>query len=92
MKKQTKGFFISFEGGEATGKTTQIKKIRNWFKKNKVPHTLTREPGVTKLSENLVRLLQNKLDRQITATYLIWYFILTYSDIIYFIRFNFKYR
>ena len=57
MKKQTKGFFISFEGGEATGKTTQIKKIRNWFKKNKVPHTLTREPGGTKLSENLRKII-----------------------------------
>ena len=57
MKKQTKGFFISFEGGEATGKTTQIKKIRNWFKKNKVPHILTREPGGTKLSENLRKII-----------------------------------
>ena len=23
---------------------------KQWFKNNKVPHTLTREPGVTKLS------------------------------------------
>ena len=31
--KLKKGFFITLEGGEATGKTTQIYKIKNWLKK-----------------------------------------------------------
>ena len=44
-----KGLFISFEGGEATGKTTQINKIKKWLIKNKIPHVLTREPGGTKI-------------------------------------------
>tara|TARA_Y100000590_G_scaffold230059_1_gene259400 strand:- start:146 stop:802 length:657 start_codon:yes stop_codon:yes gene_type:complete len=52
-----KGMFISFEGGEASGKTTQINKIKRWLKKNKYPFVATREPGGTKISETLRRII-----------------------------------
>ena len=53
MLNKNRGLFISFEGGEASGKTTQIKKIEKWLKANKLKYISTREPGGTKLSEFL---------------------------------------
>tara|TARA_Y100000590_G_scaffold174663_2_gene199675 strand:+ start:4308 stop:4964 length:657 start_codon:yes stop_codon:yes gene_type:complete len=63
-----KGLFITFEGGEASGKTTQINKIKNWFKKNKLPYVLTREPGGTVLAESLRKKIlssKNKINPKI---------------------------
>ena len=49
--------FVTFEGGEASGKTTQIKILKKWFKKNKLPYILTREPGGTQLAEDLRKII-----------------------------------
>ena len=52
------GFFISFEGGEGSGKTTQIKLLANWIQsvwRGKV--TVTREPGGTNGAELIRKLL-----------------------------------
>ena len=57
---KTKGFFITFEGGEASGKTTQIKKLKNWLQKNKIPSLITREPGGTKIAEYLRKIILSK--------------------------------
>ena len=51
--KIKKGKFITFEGPEASGKSSQIILLRKFLKKNKIPHLVTREPGGTKLSESL---------------------------------------
>jgi dTMP kinase len=51
-------FFISFEGGEGSGKTTQIKLLANWIQsvwRGKV--TQTREPGGTHGAELIRQLL-----------------------------------
>ena len=53
MNKLKKGFFISFEGPEASGKSTQIKLISKYFKKNNIKYITTREPGGTKISEKI---------------------------------------
>ena len=59
--KNNKGLFITFEGLEASGKSSQILLLKNYFKKNKIPFVHTREPGGTKLSEILRKLiLDNK--------------------------------
>ena len=61
--KLKKGLLISLEGGEATGKTTQIYKLKKWLKLNKIPYILTREPGGTKIGESLRKIiLSSKLD------------------------------
>ena len=52
-----KGLFITFEGPEASGKSSQILLLKNFLKKNKIPFLTTREPGGTKLAESLRKLI-----------------------------------
>ncbi|MEY9360890.1 thymidylate kinase [Bradyrhizobium yuanmingense] len=40
-----RGRFITFEGGEGTGKSTQIKKLADRLKAAKLRIRVTREPG-----------------------------------------------
>ncbi len=54
---RSKGFFLTFEGPEASGKSSQIKLLEKYLKKNKIPFITTREPGGTKLSESLRNLI-----------------------------------
>ena len=48
--------FITFEGGEGSGKSTQIKILRNNLSKNQKV-VITREPGGTKEAELIRKLL-----------------------------------
>ena len=57
--KINKGTFISFEGPEASGKSSQILILKKYFIKNKIPYIITREPGGTKLSEILRKIILN---------------------------------
>ena len=52
-----KGLFISFEGPEASGKSSQILLLEKYLIKNKIPFITTREPGGTKLAESLRNLI-----------------------------------
>jgi dTMP kinase len=57
----TSGVFISFEGGEGSGKSTQTKLLKDWLEKNGEEVILTREPGGTNLGNQLRDiLLDNK--------------------------------
>jgi dTMP kinase len=47
------GVFISFEGIDGCGKSTQIDLLVEWLKRNGVEPLLVREPGGTKLGEQL---------------------------------------
>ena len=55
------GLFITFEGGEGSGKTTQIQRLKVWIEENyKQPSLcLTREPGGTKDAEVIRGFLLN---------------------------------
>jgi dTMP kinase len=56
-----KGKFITFEGIEGCGKSTQIELLKNYLKKEKnLERVLTREPGGTVLSEKIRELLLSK--------------------------------
>ena len=57
-----KGLFVTFEGIEGSGKSTQIKLLAN-FVKAKISKKvfLTREPGGTKISEKIRKLVINDL-------------------------------
>ena len=52
-----KGLFISFEGPEASGKSSQILLLKKYLTKNNIPFITTREPGGTKLAESLRNLI-----------------------------------
>jgi dTMP kinase len=59
--KITSGVFISFEGGEGSGKSTQTKLLKDWLEKTGETVLLTREPGGTPLGNQLRNiLLDNK--------------------------------
>ena len=59
--KLNKGLFISFEGPEASGKSSQILLLSKYLKKNKIPFIVSREPGGTNFAEKLRKLiLDNK--------------------------------
>lgn len=53
------GLFITFEGGDGAGKTTQIERVREWFEARGHEVVVTREPGGTPLGNELRRLIQN---------------------------------
>lgn len=48
-----KGLFITFEGGDGTGKTTQIKMLNQYIKSKGIETHLTREPGGCPVSERM---------------------------------------
>ena len=53
------GKFVSFEGIEGCGKTTQIALLSEYLKKRNIPHTITREPGGTAVGEGIRKILLN---------------------------------
>ena len=59
MKNKNKGLFITFEGPEASGKSSQIILLKKYFIKNNIPFLFTREPGGTELAEKLRKLILN---------------------------------
>lgn len=51
------GKFITFEGSEGSGKSTQAALVLEYLKSKKLPALLLREPGGVKISENIRKLL-----------------------------------
>ena len=47
------GFFITFEGGEGSGKTTIAKMIKDQLTKEGYSVVLTREPGGVEIAEEI---------------------------------------
>ena len=58
--RKNKPLFVSFEGPEASGKSSQIILLKNFLIKNKIPYTVTREPGGTIISEKLRNIILQK--------------------------------
>lgn len=53
--------FISFEGGEGSGKTSLIKAISSYLTERNIPHITTREPGGSNIAEQIRKIiLDNK--------------------------------
>jgi dTMP kinase len=48
-----KPLFVTFEGGEGSGKSTLIKHISSWLTEHGLPHLVTREPGGTPFGEKV---------------------------------------
>jgi len=58
--KKNKGLFISFEGPEASGKSSQILLLSKFMKHNNISHVVTREPGGTIIGEKLRKIILSK--------------------------------
>lgn len=52
-----RGAFITFEGGEACGKTTQLRLLAKAFEQSAISFITTREPGGSALAENVRSLI-----------------------------------
>lgn len=52
-----RGKFITFEGGEGSGKSTQLKLLGDFLHQRKINNILTKEPGGTDIGQELRRLL-----------------------------------
>ncbi len=51
------GIFITFEGGEGTGKSTQIKLLSDYLNSKGIKNITTKEPGGTPIGQELRKLL-----------------------------------
>ena len=56
----SRGKFITLEGGEGVGKTTNLAFIRDYLLQHNIPVVVTREPGGTVLAEKIRHLLLDK--------------------------------
>ncbi len=63
-----KGFFISLEGGEGAGKSTQNRRIVEWLDGHGKTVVETREPGGTVVSEQIRQLLLDTRNVGLNAT------------------------
>jgi dTMP kinase len=52
-----RGFFITFEGPDGSGKTTQIRKLSEWLRAHGEEPALLRQPGGTVLGERIRSIL-----------------------------------
>ncbi|MBS1371696.1 MAG: dTMP kinase [Lentisphaeria bacterium] len=59
LKHSYKGYFITFEGPEGSGKSTQVRKLAEHFAAKGREVMVTREPGGTPLAEQLRTLVKN---------------------------------
>jgi dTMP kinase len=62
-----KGIFITFEGIEGTGKSTQIVLLANHLAAHKRPVTLTREPGGTAIGDQVRKILLDPQNTNLAA-------------------------
>lgn len=54
-----RGLFVTFEGSEGCGKSTQIKLLAAWLVSQGIPRVTTREPGGTAAGDQIRHLLQH---------------------------------
>lgn len=63
----SKGYFISIEGGDGSGKSTQIKKIVSYLEEKGFSVVVTREPGGTPIAEAIRDIILNPTFCAMTA-------------------------
>ncbi|MBE7084685.1 MAG: dTMP kinase [Clostridiales bacterium] len=61
-----KGKFITFEGCDGCGKSTQLKMLSDYLTEKGIPHVFTREPGGGKISEAIREILLNGKNAEMT--------------------------
>ena len=66
------GRFITFEGIDGAGKSTQIAHVQGWLQSRGVDALLTREPGGTPIGETLRELILHRSMQPRTETLLMF--------------------
>ena len=62
-----KGLFVTFEGIDGCGKTTQIEKLSSELESSGIPYVLIREPGGTEIGEKIRTILLDKANSRMHA-------------------------
>jgi len=62
------GKFITIEGVEGVGKSTNIAFVESWFAERSIPYLKTREPGGTPLAESIRELLLQNREEAFDST------------------------
>ena len=62
-----KGVFITFEGSEGSGKSTQIELVCKYLKQKKKPILFAREPGGVKISEKIRSILLDVKNKNMSS-------------------------
>ena len=62
-----KGLFITFEGLDGSGKTTQIRILYDFLKEKGLDVVLTREPGGTEIGSKIRNILLNKKNKGMSS-------------------------
>lgn len=63
-----KGKFITLEGGEGVGKSTNLKFLLEYLRSKNIDFVVTREPGGTPLAEEIRNLILNPRDEKVDDT------------------------
>jgi dTMP kinase len=59
-----RGFFVTFEGLDGSGKSTQLRRLKEWLVANGLAVTATRQPGGTRVGDRIrAVLLDSRTDR-----------------------------
>ncbi len=61
-------FFITFEGVEGSGKTTQIQRLKKYLTQKGIPCKVAREPGGSSIGEKIRKVLLNPDHGEMTPT------------------------
>jgi dTMP kinase len=78
-----RGIFISFEGVEGSGKTTQAKALVDWLAASKLPHIFVRDPGSTHVGERIRDILLDWESRGMHAKCEVLLFLAARSQLTY---------
>lgn len=62
-----KGMFISVEGSDGSGKSTQIELLKEYLESKNIKVVITREPGGTPISEKIREIILDNGNREMTA-------------------------
>ena len=61
-----RGKFITFEGCEGSGKSTQLKLLSEYLDKEGIPYILTREPGGSRIAEQIRKIILDGANTEMT--------------------------
>ncbi|NQT28537.1 MAG: thymidylate kinase, partial [Candidatus Omnitrophica bacterium] len=64
---KTKGFFITIEGLEGSGKSSVIKFIGKLLRKRRASFKVYREPGSTEVGEKIRKILLDKKNKKLSV-------------------------